>query len=375
MAKHVKPKVVSQWLGIFTVAVILAGIISIVSSFADFLNVSNLTMPASSITLINSSVVEAKGCNLSKFVLDYKPKKYLTDAQLLVDATDACPRAGTPRIAFLFIVRGDIPHEPVWRRFFKNQEEKYSLYAHATPGYVFPNGSLFEGREIPSLHSPRFSRGIVDALRRLLAQALLDPRYNNAWFVNACETTVPIRGFPFAYEYLMRSHVSFVESFFPDKNYQNKWDTLPEFNASELRKGELWMALHRDHARVVVSDTEIYFAFTARCTLWCTWDEQYVQTLLHLRVGRGIAERTVMYVNWTGPHDSSPNWLLATKIKDLQSRTRDTDGERHDTAFDNTTYACQHNGVAPSPCFLFARKFDSSQTKALLSLEPQELGY
>ena len=137
------------------------------------------------------------------------------------------------------------------------------------------------------------------------------------------------------------------------------------------------MALRRDHARVVVSDADIYFKFQAGCTWWCTWDEQYVQTLLHLADAGGIAERTTMYVNWTEPHGGSPNGLSGTAgvIKELQSRVRDTDGERHDTAFDNTTYACVHNDVSPSPCFLLARKFASSQTKSLLSLNPQELGY
>lgn len=54
--------------------------------------------------------------NISKFhtVLE---KKNLTDAQPLQEVADA-PQviADAPRIAFLFIVRGAIPHEPLWRR-------------------------------------------------------------------------------------------------------------------------------------------------------------------------------------------------------------------------------------------------------------------
>lgn len=388
--RKVKSNYVSQWLGVFVVAVILAGIMSIAASFLDFLNESNFTAnsslpPAQLIHEMNSIADVAAEPQAGKLhntlnetEIVYMPQKYLTDAQLLQDATDAPrPRVGaTPRIAFLFIVRGDIPHEPLWRRFFRNHEEEYSLYVHATPGHVYPKGSLFEGREVPSTLCPRFSRAIIDALRRLLSYALLDPRYNNVWFINVCESSIPIRAFPFAYAYLMRSNVSFVESFFPVSRYHS-WETLPEFRVSDLRKGELWMALRRDHAKIVVSDTDIYFKFLAQCVWWCTWDEQYVQTLLHLRDARGIAERTVMYVNWTTHHGGSPNPLSATTglIKALQSRMRDTDGERHDTAFENTTYECVHNGVAPSPCFLFARKFAASETKSLLSLKPPDLGY
>lgn len=376
---------VSQWLvRVFVVAVILAAFMSIAASFADFLNkysdnATNSSFPSAQAMPV-AAEPQAKKLNsiLNEEERGYTPMKYLTDAQLLEDATDA-PRSrggATPRIAFLFIVRGDIPHEPLWKRFFQGHEEKYSIYVHAAPGHVYPEGSLFQGRQIPSKHCPRFSRGIIDALRRLLSHALLDPRYNNVWFVNVCESSIPIRAFSFAYAYLMKSNVSFVESFYPVSRYHS-WETLPEFRAMDLRKGELWMALRREHAKIVVSDTEIYFTFLARCTWWCTWDEQYVQTLLHLRDAGGIAERTVMYVNWTVPHTGSPNPLSPTAgvIKDLQLRTRDTDGERHDTAFDNTTYECVHNGVAPSPCFLFARKFTSSETKSLLSLKPQDLGY
>lgn len=317
-----------------------------------------------------------------KFKFPWAPETYnpmldnLTDGELLQRAgrvVDVAPRRDA-RIAFLFIVRTDIPHELLWRRFFQNHDEKYSLYVHSsTPGHIYPNGSLFAGKEVPGQRCPRFSRGIVDAFRRLLAHALLDPRYHNAWFVNLCESTIPIRSFAFTYQYLMESSVSFVESFYPVARYQG-WETLPQFNKTELRKGELWMALRREHAGLVVRDTEIYGGFVAKCThgRMCTWDEEYVQTLLHLRDGEGIAKRTVMYVNWTQPHGGSPKVLKARVVRELQAREWDGDGERHDTAFDDTTYACEHNGVAPAPCFLFARKFAAGATRALLAFD---LGY
>lgn len=149
----------------------------------------------------------------------------------------------------------------------------------------------------------------------------------------------------------------------------------------ELRKGELWMALRREHAGVVIRDREIYEGFMAKCrrgdkwTGLCTWDEEYVQTLLHLRDKGGIAERTVMYVNWSQPHGGSPSFLQSTErvVKEVQGMMWDTDGERHDTALHNTTFACAHNGVSPAPCFLFARKFATSAHLAIPSLDP--VGY
>lgn len=150
---------------------------------------------------------------------DYRFKVYLTDAQLLQEGYDAVAAPGPPRIAFLFIVRGEIPHEPLWKRFLEGHEGRYSLYVHAAPGYTFAENSMFRGNEVPSKPCPRFSRGIVDALRRLMAYALLDPRYNNRWFVNVCEATIPLRAFPFVFDYLATSPVSFVESFLPNERY------------------------------------------------------------------------------------------------------------------------------------------------------------
>lgn len=150
---------------------------------------------------------------------DYQFKAYLTDAQLLQDGYDAVSASGAPRIAFLFIVRGEIPHEALWKRFLEGHKGQYSLYVHAAPGFTFPEDSIFRGNQVPSKPCPRFSRGIVDALRRLMAYALLDPRYNNRWFVNACEATIPLRAFSFVFDYLATSPVSFVESFLPNERY------------------------------------------------------------------------------------------------------------------------------------------------------------
>lgn len=168
---------------------------------------------------------------------EFPPPQYspmrdnFADSELLQRAGSVVERAvlQTPRIAFLFLVRGDIPHEPLWRRFFQSHEHQYSLYVHASPGHRYPNESLFNGKEVPSQPCPRFSRAMVDAFRRLLAHAVLDPRYHNAWFVNVCESTIPIRSFAFTYQYLMTSAVSYVESFHPVERY-HRWETLPAFN-------------------------------------------------------------------------------------------------------------------------------------------------
>ncbi|CAI5504258.1 unnamed protein product [Closterium sp. Naga37s-1] len=60
-----------------------------------------------------------------------------------------------PKIAFLFLVRGPLPLERVWQRFFQGHEGRYSIYIHAsTADYECDkhvNSSVFRGRQIPSV--------------------------------------------------------------------------------------------------------------------------------------------------------------------------------------------------------------------------------
>ncbi|BBN10277.1 hypothetical protein MPTK1_5g02270 [Marchantia polymorpha subsp. ruderalis] len=196
-------------------------------------------------------------------------------------------KPGPQRLAFCFLSRGHLPHEHLWRRFFHGQEELHSIYVHTHPSFQFPNTSLFYGHQVPSEKVERMSISLVDAMRRLMAYAVLDPEHGstNSWFIFACEVTIPIRSFSYTYDYLTKSRHSFVESFAPVSRYYS-WETLPEFERWRLRKGEVWMALQRRHAAMILGDWSIYFKFRSQCTFGCNPDESYVQTFLDSRVCR-----------------------------------------------------------------------------------------
>lgn len=299
--------------------------------------------------------------------------RYLSDTQLIQDAVDHAaaasaapspPATPVPKIAFLFIVRGEVPFEPLWRRFFQGHEDRHSIYVHATPGYRFPSSSLFFGKEIPgSKPVARLSASLANAMRRLFAVALLDPEHHNAWFVNLCEATVPLRSFEYTHRYLMGSHHSFIQAFSPVQRYHDWFHAEPAFPQSQLRKGELWMALRRKHAVAVLQDCAIYAQFKAECSRMCGFDEQYFATLLQLRDPAGIANRTVMFVDWAFRHTSSPRAfgagsVNASMLDGMASLMADGVGMQHDTGVENGTVLCRYNGVVSgAPCFLFARKF------------------
>lgn len=146
------------------------------------------------------------------------------DSELLHAAQDAAtlPLAqGKPKVAFLFILRQKIPLEPLWERFFAGaDEDSFSIYTH--PSWwvdEFPETSLFHNRSIATKEVKRFDISLVDVVRRLLAFALLDSDRSNMWFVLVSEACIPVRSFPFVYDYLMNSTTSFVDSFSPLQRY------------------------------------------------------------------------------------------------------------------------------------------------------------
>jgi hypothetical protein len=63
------------------------------------------------------------------------------------------PAGATPKVAFLFLTRWDLPMAPLWDEFFAGHRGRYSVYVHTDPAF---NGSepaetsAFHRRRIPS---------------------------------------------------------------------------------------------------------------------------------------------------------------------------------------------------------------------------------
>lgn len=214
-------------------------------------------------------------------------KTAVEDSELLHAAQAAARKPlapGPPSVAFLFILRRGIPLRPVWERFFTGiDHQKYSIYTHSSISEeVFPNNSVFHNRSICSKDVERFSISLVDVVRRLLAFALLDTEKPNMWFTLVSESGAPIRSFPYIYEYFMKSNTSFVEAYSPMKGYR-RWPTEPHFRRDQLRKGELWISVHRRHAGMIVGDMLYYRKFKRDCSAECTVDEEYMQTFLSVK--------------------------------------------------------------------------------------------
>ncbi|CAI5501642.1 unnamed protein product [Closterium sp. Naga37s-1] len=148
---------------------------------------------------------------------------------------------------------------------------------------------------------------MVDAERRLLANALLDP--GNARFILVSESCAPLFNFTFVYEYLMASPEAYVRlKNEPGTNGRGRWrrEFLPLVRLEDWRKGGQWFAMDREAARVIVADDIFYPLFKRFCRPPCYADEHYMPTMLKVLMPGNVANRTVTWTDWSKPGAAHP---------------------------------------------------------------------
>ncbi|KAG4944101.1 hypothetical protein JHK85_048747 [Glycine max] len=236
-----------------------------------------------------------------------------------------------PKVAFLFLSPGSLPFEKLWHMFFQNSRpnEAFALFrqlqesglkptnvtllvalllcallgslnlgmwihehvrkngfiisvfrdmltrdtharsaaivAYATHGHGFQAISMLEEMK-EKVGWGKIS--MVEAERRLLAHALLDP--DNQHFVLLSESCIPVRRFEFVYNYLLLTNVSFIDRYIEHM--------LPEVEKKDFRKGsQPNMEGNRN----------------------CYADEHYLPTFFTMLDPGGIANWSVTYVDWS----------------------------------------------------------------------------
>ncbi|MBA0603960.1 hypothetical protein Godav_016657 [Gossypium davidsonii] len=143
-----------------------------------------------------------------------------------------------PKIAFLFLTPGTLHFEPLWDKFFRGHEDRFSVYVHASREKPVHTSHYFIGRDIhrETVVWGKFS--MVDIERRLLARSLLDP--DNQHFVLLSDSCVPLHNFDYVYNYLMLTNVSFIDCFVdlgPHGTGRYSERMMPEVEKNAFRKG------------------------------------------------------------------------------------------------------------------------------------------
>ncbi|EPS62381.1 hypothetical protein M569_12413, partial [Genlisea aurea] len=305
-------------------------------------------------------------------------KEYLRPPEVFHDMTEeelmwrASMRAGIgtypfdrrPKVAFMFLAKKGLPLAPLWELFFRGNEGSFSIYVHSPPPssslpeWHAPPESVFHGRTIPSKAVEWGRYSMVEAERRLLANALLD--LSNQRFVLLSESCIPIYNFTTVYEYLVGSAESFVESYDEDGpvgrgRYNRRM--RPHVTVEQWRKGAQWFEMDRGLAVEVVADRLYCNLFRRFCRPSCYSDEHYLPTFVTAKFARNNSNRTLTWVDWSrgGPHPL--RFLRSDVSPELVKRLR-------------TGSRCVYNGRSTNVCHLFARKFTLGALDRLLRFAP-----
>ncbi|XP_051149088.1 glycosyltransferase BC10-like [Andrographis paniculata] len=275
------------------------------------------------------------------------------------------PSNGVPKVAFMFLTRGPVILAPLWEVFFKGHQGMYSIYVHSDPSYSGsdPPGSVFHGRRIPSKEVRWGNVNMVEAERRLLANAILD--FSNQYFVLLSESCIPVFNFSTVYSYLLNSTHSYIESYdLPGPVGRGRYNRhmAPLITVDQWRKGSQWFALSRDLAVEVVSDTTYFPAFQKHCHGSCYADEHYLATFASMKFGSRNSNRTLTWVDWSkgGPHPGRfyRQHVTPEFLEWLRSGS-----------------VCEYNGKKTNMCYMFARKFTQHALGRLLRFAPTVLHF
>ena len=173
-----------------------------------------------------------------------------------IETDDAQPRlrgVNRDRVAFLFLVRDQIPTAPIWKAFFDDADQQgarglYKIYTHPRPGFTYAPSSLFYNTEVTN--RTRVKWGAVTVARaemRLIVSALRDPRTQRSILMS--EAGVPLHPFWCLHTYLFSTDRSFVASWLTDQRRKVLYDfgVEDDLYRKRWRKGHQWVALTREH--------------------------------------------------------------------------------------------------------------------------------
>ncbi|XP_039119580.1 glycosyltransferase BC10-like [Dioscorea cayenensis subsp. rotundata] len=280
------------------------------------------------------------------------------------------------KIAFMFLTPGSLPFEKLWEKFFLGHEDRYSIYVHASrenPVHVSP---IFMGRDIRSAKVGWGKISMVDAEKRLLANALQDT--SNQHFVLLSDSCVPLHNFDYVYSYLIETNLSYVDCFEdpgPHGSGRYSEHMLPEIEKSDFRKGAQWFSVKRQHALLILADNLYYTKFKHYCRPGmegrnCYSDEHYLPTLFHMVDPGGIANWSITHVDWSegkwhpkAYRAQDISYELLKNITYISESYHITSDERKQERRD----PCLWNGMK-RPCYLFARKFYPEALDSLMHL-------
>lgn len=268
------------------------------------------------------------------------------------------------KIAFLFMSRGHMPLEDIWREFFrwKTNSSHFSIYVHTHPNFRFPQNSFFYGKQLSVMEDVKWG-GIsqIRGMKRLVRDALNDPL--NAWFLLMSESCIPLHPFPVFRNNLLKFDKSIVNACDFGANVMEteaRWrPSLDQvgLNKTVWRKSANWFAMNRKHSLIFTEENKLENAWAS---VPCA-DEHYLPTILAYY---GLDNETTcgdgfVHVFWRSDADSHP-WSY-----DGNEITPELFRHLNEPAAAHPGFSKKCSGV-PGLCHFTARKFGGAVKYQLL---------
>jgi Core-2/I-Branching enzyme len=290
-----------------------------------------------------------------------------------------------PKIALLFLTRGPMPLESIWRDFLgvdqnyipsKNStaawQKYFSVYVHTTPGFRYEKDSLFAPFTIDKPVLAEWGgHSIIDAERKLIQAALKDPL--NSFFILLSETHVPLYSAAATYLQLATAQRSRVHACMDPTDPDDEERRMTYRMAYEMklinsgisgetwRKSSQWFGLIRSHAELFAEEKTVNEAFQTYCYVlankkepgeyirFCVSDEHYIPTMLSInkREDECDCDGHVTRVVWIG------NFMHPKSFK-KEDATMDT--LRHELRGE---HECRHGRVLERIADKVLKKIDS----------------
>ncbi len=288
------------------------------------------------------------------------------------------------KIAFLFMSRGHMPLEDVWKEFFedpRSNPNEYSIYLHPTRTagrpYKMHKGSLFTDKEIEDTVEVHWGGWeFSQAMINLVKAALQDPE--NEVFCLLTDSCTPLLPLPQWRRLLLSDDKSFLNacpmSIEDGSELDSRWRPSLDgvFDKKFWRKSSSWSALQRRHAELVTRP----YNFTEAWKHVHISDEHYFPSVLAYH---GLDNEThcndgYMYVSWLNLEAAHPSFFTADMINaELFENTLKKTHTLVTSAGVNMTFGSKCTGLidrGQNICHFAARKFSPHARDALFRAMP-----
>lgn len=185
------------------------------------------------------------------------------------------------KIAFIFLTVGNIKQIDIWKQFFKNNEQLYSIYIHPKyPNLIDPNFKKYIIKD--RIFTKWGDISLVNATNLLIKNALKDTL--NKKIVLVSDSCIPIKTFKHIYNSLLSDNKSWFNYYKPSFLYGSREHLRRIYTIDEnIRKKcyitDQWMILDRKHALSLYENKYLHKYFTKYRLIP---DEMYYISMLHI---------------------------------------------------------------------------------------------